>query len=140
MPLLAGRLRLPGLFEGAGAGLTPSQMLCALLVGQAEKGRMTAGELARELAMSGPSTTALVDRLVKADLLARARGKDRRVVWVSLTERGVQTVERLRGGLRERIAHVLESMDAPARRALVDALGQVSAFADQVTMQQPRPA
>ncbi|ROO86851.1 DNA-binding MarR family transcriptional regulator [Actinocorallia herbida] len=140
VPALAVRLRLSALFEAAGSGLTPSQLLCALLVDQAEGRKMTTGSLAKELAMSGPSTTALVDRLVKVGLLARARGEDRRVVWVSLTERGAGAMERLRQGLRDRVVHVLEAMDAPARRALVEALAQVAAFADQVALPHPSPA
>lgn len=140
VPALAVQLRLSGLFEAAGTGLTPSQILCALLVDQAEGRRLTAGHLARSLAMSGPSVTALVDRLVKAGLMARVRGDDRRVVWISLTERGAGTVDRLRQGLRDRISVVVEAMDGPARRSLLDALRQVTAFADQVALQRPSPA
>lgn len=140
VPELAVQLRLSALFEAAGTGLTPSQILCALLVDQAEGRRVTAGHLARRLSMSGPSTTALVDRLVRAGLLARDRGEDRRVVWISLTERGAEAIGRLRQGLLERVSVIVEAMDAPARRSLLDALRQVAAFADQVATRRPSPA
>ncbi|WP_066884240.1 MarR family transcriptional regulator [Carbonactinospora thermoautotrophica] len=132
LPAIAVNLRLSALFESAGVDLTPNQLLCAMLIDESPDGRMSTGQIARQLSVSPPAATALVNRLVTAGLLARSRGEDRRVVWVSLTERGQAVVDGLRQGLATRISSVIGSMDRSAQEALVEALHQVAAFAHEI--------
>src|SRR5258708_12872509 len=62
------------------------------------QGPMTVGALAEELAISAPSATGLVDRLVDRGLVERERASDdRRTVRVSLTESGGETALQIHG-------------------------------------------
>lgn len=133
LPALAVSLRLSDLLEPAGAEMTPSQLLCAVLVEKSEGQRMSAGEIARRMSISPPAATALVDRLVQAGLLSRSQGADRRVVLVSLTLSGHDVVKRLRDGLTGKIACVLESMTHEAQHSLIEALRKVDVFAREIT-------
>lgn len=68
-------------------GLTASQMLILQALG--ENDRAKPSDLARVVHLSQATVTSIVDRLVKADLVARERREDdRRVVEVVLTEHG----------------------------------------------------
>ncbi len=133
LPMIAVNLRLSTLFESTGVELTPSQLLCAVLIDGSAGRRMSAGEVARRLSVSPSAATALVDRLVQANLVTRSQGADRRVVWVSLTESGLVVVKGLRDGLTQKISSVLASMDREAQEALISALRKVSVFASEIT-------
>lgn len=139
IPALAVNLRLSTLFERPEtSGLTPSQLLCVLLVEQSGEQRLTVGQIARQLSVSAPAATALVDRLVSGELLARSRGKDRRVVWISLTELGTGVVNDLRRGLAAKISSVLDAMERTGQEALLDALRKVAIFAEELGARGPR--
>ncbi|MFZ2226895.1 MAG: MarR family transcriptional regulator [Candidatus Nanopelagicaceae bacterium] len=133
LPTIAVNLRLSALLESADVVLTPSQLLCAVLIDESESRRMSAGEIARCLSVSPPAATALVDRLVKVGLFSRSQGADRRVVWVSLTDRGSAVVEQLMSGLIEKISLALGTMDRVVQEALIEALRQVAIFAREIT-------
>ena len=65
-------------------GINRTDLRCMDIVDQ--RGRMTAGELAREAGLTTGAVTALVDRMEAAGLLRRAYDpNDRRKVWVELT-------------------------------------------------------
>jgi MarR family transcriptional regulator, organic hydroperoxide resistance regulator len=54
-------------------------------------------ELGRQMAAPGPDITRMVDRLDAAGLVARSRDeKDRRVVHVVMTEKGIELLEQVR--------------------------------------------
>lgn len=71
----------------AATGLTPSQLV--VLQEVARHGETTAGAIAAAVQFSHATVTSLVDRLVARDFVVRSRReKDRRQVWVSITEAG----------------------------------------------------
>lgn len=73
-------------------GLTPPQ----LMVMQTLRGtsRLTSGELAKEMVLTQATVTSILDRLEKKSLIARERGTDdRRKVWISLTNDGVELMK-----------------------------------------------
>ena len=71
----------------AATGLTPSQLV--VLQDVARHGETTAGSIATAVQFSQATVTSLVDRLVDRGFVVRSRGeKDRRQVWVSITELG----------------------------------------------------
>ena len=79
------------------AGITPQQHQ-ALLAIKGFPGRdcVTVGELAERLQLRHHSAVGLVDRLVAEKLVARApSAQDRRQVFVQLTSRGENVLERL---------------------------------------------
>lgn len=132
LPAVAVNLRLSALFDTGPAELTPTQMLTLFLVDVAEGGRLRAGQISEELAVTMPAATAMVNRLVSAGLLTRSRGDDRRVVWVSLAEHGQSLVDEMKRGLVERVGTVVEAMDRTTQVSLMDALERVANFAHQI--------
>ncbi|WP_027858677.1 MarR family winged helix-turn-helix transcriptional regulator [Marinobacterium jannaschii] len=73
-------------------GLTLSQFL--LMQTLREEGQMTTGELAKSLALTQATVTSILDRLEKKALIARERGEvDKRKVWISLTDAGLELMK-----------------------------------------------
>ncbi|QRG70667.1 MarR family winged helix-turn-helix transcriptional regulator [Brevibacillus choshinensis] len=61
-----------------------------------ERGRSTVSELANILKQSNSATTIALNRLVKAGYIDRIRDEqDRRVVWVTLSEKAIPLIESL---------------------------------------------
>ena len=64
-----------------------------LLFGLAERGELSASDLASVAEVAPSTATKMLDRLVEAGLVARVRSEsDRRVVMVALTARGAEIV------------------------------------------------
>jgi DNA-binding MarR family transcriptional regulator len=89
-------------------GITPQQHQ-ALLAVKGFPGRdcVTVGELAERLQLRHHSAVGLVDRLVAERLMARApSAQDRRQVYVQLTTRGQNVVERLSSAHSEHLKRI----------------------------------
>jgi len=87
------------------AGITPQQHQ-ALLAIKGFPGRdcVTVGELAERLQLRHHSAVGLIDRLVAERLVARApSAQDRRQVFVGLTRRGEEVLERLSSAHTEQL-------------------------------------
>jgi DNA-binding MarR family transcriptional regulator len=90
------------------AGITPQQHQ-ALLAVKGFPGRdcVTVGELAERLQLRHHSAVGLVDRMVAEKLVARApSAQDRRQVYVQLTTRGHNVVERLSSAHSEQLKRI----------------------------------
>jgi len=90
------------------AGITPQQHQ-ALLAVKGFPGRdcVTVGELAERLQLRHHSAVGLVDRMVAERLAARApSAQDRRQVYVQLTTRGQNVVERLSSAHSEQLKRI----------------------------------
>lgn len=133
LPAVAATLRVGALFDGAASDLTANQMVTLILIGRAEGSRMRAGDIARHMSISAASATALIDRLVDFGMLTRARGNDRRIVWISVTDAGQAFIRDLKAGTVARIAAALANTTPDMRERLVDSLRQVTTFAQQFT-------
>jgi len=69
------------------SGLTGPQLL--VMQRLADCGEMTAGVIAREVSLSQPTVTSIIDRLERKGLLKRERSRnDKRKVWLSMTDAG----------------------------------------------------
>ncbi len=133
LPAVAVNLRLTTLFDLEAVDLTPNQMLALELVRSAPDGRMKAGEIAERLGISLPAATALVDRLVGAGVVARSQGRDRRVVWISVTDAGDRLLTGLTEGLERQIQAAIEKeYDAAMLDALVEGMRRVASFAGRM--------
>lgn len=132
LPAVAANLRVGALFDATASDLTANQLVTLILVGHSEGSRLRAGEIARRLSISAASATALVDRLVEAGMLARTRGDDRRVVWISVTSAGQNLIDRLKAGTVSRISDILAKMAHEERENLVQSLRNVTSFASQI--------
>ena len=91
-------IMVPKLMKGAKIGafsknnISTAQMI--MLITIHDYGRCKIKTLARERSISPPTATGLIDRLVKADYVKRdSDPQDRRVVMVSLTKKGKNTVD-----------------------------------------------
>ncbi len=132
LPAVAINLRIAALFDLERADLTANQLLSLLLVRMAPEGRLKAGEIASRLDVSLPAATALVDRLVAAGVVTRSQGEDRRVVWITITDKGVDLLVRLGDGLQRRIEIATSESDEATLDALVEGLRRVASFADLI--------
>lgn len=73
-------------------GLTPAQLMVMQTL--RENIQLTTGELAKEMALTQATVTSILDRLEKKALIARQRGtEDKRKVWLSLTDDGVELMK-----------------------------------------------
>src|SRR5690349_20178625 len=79
------------------AGITPQHHQALLAIkGFPGRDRISVGELAERLQLRHHSAVGLVDRLVSENLVARAASaQDRRKVFVVLTRKGQQVLEKL---------------------------------------------
>jgi Transcriptional regulators len=88
-----------GFSEAAAArhGLTPQQYQALLAIqGFPGRERVTVGELAEQMQVRHHSAVGLVDRMAKLGLVRRTTAaEDRRRVEVSLTAKGLRTLEKL---------------------------------------------
>jgi len=105
-------------------GLTAEQF--AVLASIESRGPLSPSDLASLLERAPNSMSMLVDRMVKAGLVRRARDrKDRRVVTVSLTEKGKTAVEPAIPAGWEFIHEVLSTLFDDEQRDLADMLERV---------------
>lgn len=101
--------------EATGGGLTPAQHEALVFVNR--HGDCSAKSLADGLHISIPSSTRLVDRLVRKKLMDRREGEtDRRLVRLSVTEAGQRALVAIHEARIARLQGALETFD-PAERA-----------------------
>lgn len=90
--------------------ISPKQFILLRVLHQ--KGRSTVSELATILKLSNSATTIALNRLVKAGFIDRVRDEqDRRVVWVTLSQQAVPTLEGLLCQRRALVGKLLENLD-----------------------------
>jgi len=93
----------------------------------------TAGELARELAITTGATTRMIDVLEKNKLVERDRGKaDRRVVHLAITPKGAEEVVTLHHHVVDAWNEVLAEFDQEEVDRTVESLARVLAAAERV--------
>lgn len=88
-------------------GITPVQLLVLKVVSDSPHIRLS--DLAERIQLGASTTSGIVDRMVKAELLVRERtDADRRSVALSLTERGVQIWHVVHESRLEKLRPLLE--------------------------------
>lgn len=91
-------------------GITGNQYLVMKII--SDHGRATVSEVAEDLSVSLSAVTAQVDRLCGAGMVVRSRSeKDRRVVWLELTEQGQKMVDLCLEGRMRLIQRFLGHLD-----------------------------
>ena len=89
--------------------LPPSQVIA--LVSIQERRDCTLTELRKEMHVSAPTITGIVDRLERDGYINRLPDdKDRRVVHVVLTPKGVEVVQQFRKNIKDRWDYILSKM------------------------------
>jgi DNA-binding MarR family transcriptional regulator len=88
------------------------------------------GTLASELAVSPSALTALINRLVSKDLVARTvSGEDRRVVMIELTEQGRKRYEERRQNRLRMAKAMLSALNRNEGEQLLRLMGKIRARA-----------
>jgi len=104
--------------------LTAPQLVCLLTV--AERGPVTATELARSVHLSASTLVGILDRLEAKSLIRRARGSDdRRVVHVEATPRGRSVSRRAPSPLQDGLASALRRLPRGEQATIADSLSRI---------------
>ncbi len=91
-----------------------------------EFGDLTIGELSSKLYLAYSTTTDLVDRMERNDLVERVRdSNDRRVVRLHMKQNGREMIEKVLIARREHLAHALVHVPADDLQTLVGSLKQI---------------
>lgn len=102
-----------------------------LLSNLAERGGLSAGDLAAAAELSPASVTQLLDSLVDSGLVERTRAEhDRRVVTCTLTSRGRQLVNKRRAFFEDRWQEALAPFTTQELAAATAVLARVHALFD----------
>lgn len=103
------------------SGITMSQ--CSTILGIGKKGTMTMNALSEWMSLATSTMTRIVDNLVRDGYIERAHDpQDRRVVQVSLTEKGTQLFQAIMEIYREYHRKIVESIPAGELRQVVESL------------------
>lgn len=106
-----------------------------LLFGLAERGELCASDLAGLADVAPASATAMLGRLEEAGLVRRSRGeRDRRLVLVSLTDRGEGLVAQRRARYEGRWTAALGEFTAQELRGATAVLERVSRMFDEFAL------
>ena len=120
--IIAGEIAslIPKLLMGIRAGfiaapqVTASQMVTLIRI--YEKVTTRVGVLSKEMRVSAPTITGVIDRLVRNGYLRRTHDReDRRVVNVELTEKGRATVEHILSEINKRWYRILMQLSEKER-------------------------
>lgn len=89
---------------------------------------LTCGEIGERMIQVVPAVTSLVDQLEKHDLVVRRRcQRDRRVVYIAITEEGRRLCEELRDPLDQLEMRLMGKMTQKDLKSLIRLLGKVRA-------------
>lgn len=111
------------------------------LMALAADGPMTVSEVADTLAISKPTASILIDRLVQAGDAGRTEDPDdRRRTLVALTAAGFALVARLRQGKSERYERLLAAMHPDDLAALTRGMQALAAIAERADLNGPGSA
>ena len=102
--------------------ITPPQF--GLLYCLCIRGQTTMSALSQEMHLTHGASTGMVDRLIKLKLVERMRSEeDRRVVYVSITERGRELVERMRQRRHSILRNLIKSLTEEERQLVIQVDG-----------------
>jgi DNA-binding MarR family transcriptional regulator len=117
--------------EKLGVSLSQFKIMHLLDVADGER---TPSELARTIGLSPAATGRAADALARQGLLLRRDDElDRRVKWLSLTDKGREALEHITAARNDAVARLAENLDPDQRAALCEALGPLLASAPDPT-------
>lgn len=110
--------------DGAGYELSMGQLHAIRIV--RESGELTMSELADQMAVSPPSASVMVDRLVEKGLLSREHStKDRRKVVVRITPEAVQKAEVIESRIMALFVELVDQIGPETTQKWCDVLKRV---------------
>lgn len=106
------------------------------LVVLASRGPQSLAALAEAVDVTPPTATRMCDRLIRKGLIVRRHDRgDRRLIRLTLAEKGHALVAAVTDRRRAEIAHLLEAIPAEQQAAMVDSLQRLTAVAGEVPEQ-----
>ncbi|MEI7746000.1 MAG: MarR family transcriptional regulator [Actinomycetota bacterium] len=112
--------------ERSGMGLTTYEALVRLR--RSDDGRLTMGELGRQLGLTSGYVTRLVDRLCEEGFAERQNcPNDRRAFHIALSPAGLRALDEATDIHLEQLDGVLESLSCDERRSLAALLSKLAA-------------
>ncbi|MES9830988.1 MAG: MarR family transcriptional regulator [Candidatus Thiodiazotropha sp. LLP2] len=109
------------------SGLTGPQLLIMQIIH--EEGPVTSSVLARSVSLSQATVTTILDRLEKKAYLTRERdNKDKRKVWISLSDAGRQVLRNAPTLLQEHFINSFEEMKEWEQSLLLSSLQRIASM------------
>jgi len=107
--------------------LTTSQLSVLEVMNQQEHHSLKPSDLIPYLSTTPAAVTMLLDRMERSELIRRDRDEtDRRIVWVSITEKGKEELERGVSIRDTYINSILDRISTHNQQLLVFLLGKIS--------------
>lgn len=104
----------------------------------AKMGEANMGELADRVGVTMGASTNIIDKLVRAGCATRRRDpRDRRMVKVRLTGKGVETVQNVTRQCTEFLIRALKNLDPEERRVFVDIYDKIVRLSEKEISDNP---
>lgn len=134
---IAHNMRVGAIVQSVLPGLTPAQLQIMSLIDQGGEAEVSMSQMARELVVTMPSVTGLVDQLTQRGLVSRRHDeKDRRRVLVSLTVEGRKAVADVWEAIIVLMARLLDRISEEDREALVASTERVYALSLEIRQEE----
>ena len=105
--------------------VTGPQLVCLLAID--ERGPVTLSELAQAIYLSPSTVVGIVDRLEREGFVQRERSKvDRRVVFITITEKGKEFAAKAPSPIQEQLASRLEQLPVEEQMQIAESLDKVA--------------
>jgi DNA-binding MarR family transcriptional regulator len=131
---LGAALRAPATLHG----LTPSRL--GGLVILAQQAPIRVGDFARELGITAPSASRLVDVLVESGTAERQDDpSDQRACMLALTAQGLRILDEVRRAGLQQLSEQVRSLPDEQCQQLLEAIPALQALADALTPSRARP-
>jgi DNA-binding MarR family transcriptional regulator len=126
-------MRVAAIIQSVLPDLTTSQLQILAVIDDSGQPEVSMSEMARDLAVTMPSVTGLVDQLIRRGLASRRHDdKDRRRVLVSLTDVGRKALADVREAMVDIVARLLEGISEEDRESLVIAAERIHALSLEI--------
>ena len=135
VPVLVKHFQISNPHKLYGIKITLQQYLALDTI--AKKGKCTVGDLGKSLGIALSSVTELIDRLTKKHFVKRKKEvKDRRVVWINLTDAGLEIYKKINVKKQNQVAIVLKKLTKRDQDALINILKVVSQVVERTEIQR----
>ena len=121
------------------SNITAPQLICLRAV--IDRGPLTATAISREVHVSPSTVVGILDRLEDKGLIRRERGReDRRIVFITATEAGVELARETPSPLQKKLADALNALPELEQATITLALERVVTLMESDTAAPVEPA
>jgi len=137
LPVLVKHFQIPDLHKLFEVKITFQQYLTLNIL--IKKGKCMVSDLSKNLGVALSTMTELVNRLAKKQFVKKIKDlRDRRIVWINLTEKGAKIIQEINEKKQRYILNILEKLTEKERKLLIDILERVSQVAKRIEMKGMR--